>query len=60
MRRASWATSRQLVRVIGAVGPGGDDFAAAMLALGMVDQPHHPQRPVLHRPQIRMPVPPEP
>jgi hypothetical protein len=34
-----------------AVGPGGDDLALAMLALGMVDQPHHPQRPVLHRSQ---------
>jgi hypothetical protein len=36
----------------GAVGPIGDDLATAMLALGMVHQPHRPERPVLHRAQL--------
>ena len=58
MRRASCATVRQLVRVIVAVGPGRDDFAVAMLALGMVDQPHHAERPVLHCPKFRTRHPP--
>ena len=30
------------------VAPRGDDLAATMLTLGMVDQPHHPERPILH------------
>jgi hypothetical protein len=32
----------------GSVRPGGDDFAIAVLALGMIHQPHDPERPVLH------------
>ena len=39
------------------VGPGGDDLARAMLALGMVDQPHDPQRKILHCAELS-PAPP--
>ncbi len=35
---------------LAAVGPGGDDLALAMFAFRMIDQPHHAERPVLHRP----------
>ena len=31
-----------------AVGPAGDDFASAVLALGMVDEPRHAQLEILH------------
>ena len=35
----------------GLVGPGTDDLSVAMLALRMIDQPHHAQWPVLHCPE---------
>ena len=52
MRRASCATSAQLVRVIDPSPQAVTISRVAMLALGMVDEPHHAQRKVLHRPKF--------
>jgi hypothetical protein len=35
----------------GAVRPRCDDLPLAVLALGMIHEPHDPERPVLHRAQ---------
>ena len=44
--------SAQLVRVIDPSPQAVTISPAGMLALGMVDQPHHAQRPILHRPKL--------
>src|SRR4029434_8593782 len=41
----------------GAIGPGRHNLPSAMLALGMVHQPHHPKRPILHRPKSQFATP---
>jgi hypothetical protein len=41
------------------IGPSGDDFTVAMLTLGMIDQPHHAKRPVLHGTKAHLALPQE-
>jgi hypothetical protein len=41
----------------GPVGPGGDDFAATVLALGMIHQPHDAEREILHCAQTHWRLP---